>query len=62
MFNEWLDMFGLESTWNDPEWPTLSECMKKIEEEKVEPVFDNAGLYLYNKLKGQNHGQGTTSI
>lgn len=56
MFNEWLDMFGLESTWNDPEWPTLSECMRKIEEEKVEPVFDNAGLYLYNKLKGQNYG------
>ena len=56
MFNEWLDMFGLESIWNDPEWPTLSDYMKKIEEEKVEPVVDNAGLYLYNKLKGQSHG------
>jgi hypothetical protein len=21
MYNEWLDMFGLESIWNDPDWP-----------------------------------------
>ena len=56
MFNEWLDMFGLESTWNDPEWPTLSGCMRKVEKEKAEPVVDKTGFYLYNKLKGQNHG------
>ena len=46
-------MFGLESIWNDPDWPTLADLMKKYkktEEEEKKPIVDNTGLYLYNKL------------
>ena len=47
--NEWLDMFGLESIWNDPDWPTASDYHKK-EYKKEEPVVDTTGLYFYKKL------------
>lgn len=48
--NEWLDMFGLDSIWNDPDWPTVSDYRKK-EQKKEETVVDNTGLYFYKKLK-----------
>lgn len=48
--NEWLDMFGLESIWNDPDWPTYKEKQKEKIEEKE--IIDNESYYLYNKLKG----------
>lgn len=48
--NEWLDLFGLESIWNDPDWPTI---YIKHEKEKEEVIIDNESYYLYNKLKGK---------
>lgn len=48
--NEWLDMFGLESIWNDPDWPTTADYYKK-EQKKEETVVDTTGFYFYKKLK-----------
>ena len=30
--NEWLDLFGMESIWNDPDFPTNIQKQEQVEE------------------------------
>jgi len=52
MYNEWLDLFGLESIWNDPDWPCLADYLPPEDMEEKQEV-DNVGYYLFNKLRGK---------
>jgi len=50
--NEWLDMIGLESIWNDPDWPINN--YRKIDRKEEKIVLDNSAFFIYNKLnKGE---------
>lgn len=53
--NEWIELFGLESVWDDPDWPTLDPyphkktIFKPIEEK---PVVDLESYQIQKKLRG----------
>ena len=51
--NEWLDMFGLESIWNDPEWPTIEYRKRNYEEINMECCGDSdrSRTYLFYQIK-----------
>lgn len=53
--NEWLDMFGLSSIWDDHEWPVIEPYPNKEIKNNVEDeiVVDTESYMLQQKIKEQ---------
>jgi len=60
MFDSWLDMFGLDSIWNDPSWPTINSYYPRQINES--PITDNSAYYLFSQIKGAESGQRTLNF